>query len=67
MAVVSLVPARGRLLPAWLPCFMALSIERPEGSGGSVKAMQVDFTKAADLWDEVQASCAKSSPARKRR
>jgi iron(III) transport system substrate-binding protein len=29
-------------------------IERPAGSGGSVKAMQVDFDKAADLWEEVQ-------------
>jgi iron(III) transport system substrate-binding protein len=30
-------------------------IERPVGSGGTVRAMQVDFGKAADLWDEVQA------------
>ena len=30
-------------------------IERPAGSGGTVRAMQVDFGKAADLWDEAQA------------
>jgi iron(III) transport system substrate-binding protein len=30
-------------------------VERPAGSGGTVKAMQVDFGKAADLWDETQA------------
>jgi iron(III) transport system substrate-binding protein len=29
-------------------------IERPAGRGGTVKAMQVDFGKAADLWDESQ-------------
>lgn len=29
-------------------------IERPLGSGGTVKAMQVDFHKAADLWEETQ-------------
>lgn len=29
-------------------------IERPQGSGGTVKPMQVDFGKAADLWEETQ-------------
>ncbi len=29
-------------------------IERPAGSGGTVRAMQVDFARAADLWDESQ-------------
>jgi iron(III) transport system substrate-binding protein len=31
-------------------------IERPkhQGGGGTVKAMEVDFGQAADLWDEVQ-------------
>jgi iron(III) transport system substrate-binding protein len=29
-------------------------ILRPEGAGGSVKPMQVNFDKAADLWEEVQ-------------
>jgi iron(III) transport system substrate-binding protein len=29
-------------------------IERPADGGGTVKAMKVDFDKAADLWDEVQ-------------
>lgn len=29
-------------------------IERPLGSGGTVKSMQVDFGRAADLWDETQ-------------
>jgi iron(III) transport system substrate-binding protein len=30
------------------------AIERPRESGGTVRAMEVDFGKAADLWDEVQ-------------
>jgi iron(III) transport system substrate-binding protein len=30
-------------------------IERPQEAGGTVKAMQVDFGKATDLWDEAQA------------
>jgi iron(III) transport system substrate-binding protein len=30
-------------------------IERPIDAGGTVKSMQVDFEKATDLWDEVQA------------
>jgi iron(III) transport system substrate-binding protein len=30
-------------------------IERPKEAGGSVTAMEVDFGKAADLWDESQA------------
>jgi iron(III) transport system substrate-binding protein len=34
-------------------------LERPEGAGGTVKAMRVDFGKAADLWDEVQKFLAK--------
>jgi iron(III) transport system substrate-binding protein len=29
-------------------------IERPKGSGGTVKPMDVDFGKAADGWDDVQ-------------
>ena len=29
-------------------------IERPKGSCGTVQAMQVDFGKAADLWEETQ-------------
>jgi iron(III) transport system substrate-binding protein len=29
-------------------------IERPQGAGGPVKPMHVDFEKATDLWDEVQ-------------
>jgi iron(III) transport system substrate-binding protein len=29
-------------------------IERPQGAGGPVKPMQVDFDKAADLWEDVQ-------------
>jgi iron(III) transport system substrate-binding protein len=29
-------------------------IERPEGAGGTAKPMQVDFDKAADLWEETQ-------------
>jgi iron(III) transport system substrate-binding protein len=29
-------------------------IERPDQAGGTVKSMQVDFAKAADLWDETQ-------------
>jgi iron(III) transport system substrate-binding protein len=29
-------------------------IERPRESGGTVKSMQVDFGRAADLWEEVQ-------------
>jgi iron(III) transport system substrate-binding protein len=29
-------------------------IERPRHSGGTVKAMKVDFARAADLWVEVQ-------------
>jgi iron(III) transport system substrate-binding protein len=29
-------------------------IERPQGAGGPVKPMQVDFEKATDLWEEVQ-------------
>jgi iron(III) transport system substrate-binding protein len=30
-------------------------ILRPRDAGGTAKAMQVDFEKAADLWEEVQA------------
>jgi iron(III) transport system substrate-binding protein len=30
-------------------------IERPRDSGGTVKPMQVNFEKAADLWEETQA------------
>lgn len=30
-------------------------IERPRGGGGTVKPMEPDFSRAADLWDEVQA------------
>lgn len=29
-------------------------IERPKDAGGTVQAMAVDFSKAADLWDEAQ-------------
>jgi iron(III) transport system substrate-binding protein len=29
-------------------------IERPEDAGGTVRAMHVDFGRAADLWDEAQ-------------
>jgi iron(III) transport system substrate-binding protein len=29
-------------------------IERPQEAGGSVKAMQVDFGKATDFWEEAQ-------------
>jgi iron(III) transport system substrate-binding protein len=29
-------------------------LERPRGSGGTVTAMDVDFVRAAGLWDEVQ-------------
>jgi hypothetical protein len=29
-------------------------IERSTESGGKVRAMQVDFGKAADAWDDVQ-------------
>ncbi len=29
-------------------------IERPAASGGTVRAMQVDYGRAADLWDEAQ-------------
>lgn len=28
-------------------------IERPRGAGGTVKPMQVDFARAADVWDEA--------------
>lgn len=31
------------------------SIERPRDAGGTVQAMAVDFDRAADLWDPVQA------------
>lgn len=30
------------------------AIERPRGAGGTVKPMEPDFSRAADLWDEVQ-------------
>lgn len=33
---------------------LPMEIERPKGSGGTVKPMDVDFGKAADLWDEAQ-------------
>jgi iron(III) transport system substrate-binding protein len=33
---------------------MPKEIERPQDAGGTVKPMQVDFDKAADLWEEVQ-------------
>lgn len=30
------------------------AIERPHGAGGTVKPMEADFSRAADLWDEAQ-------------
>lgn len=34
---------------------LAKPMERPKEAGGRVKSMEVDFNKAADLWNEVQA------------
>jgi hypothetical protein len=38
-----------------LKAALPAEIERPEDVGGTAKAVRVDFGRAADLWDEVQA------------